>query len=158
MLNVLIIEDDDEKSKKLEEFIHNEYSGSKVAFARSFNAGLRALISGSGRLDIVLLDMSMPSYDVSQQEPSGGTPVPLAGKELLAQMRLRSIRIPAIVVTMFDAFSEGSSRTSLEQLAFELKETLSPPYAGYVYYNSAQEGWMAALKKLINENSGNETK
>ena len=41
MLNVLIIEDDDEKSKKLEEFIHNEYSGAKVAFARSFNAGLR---------------------------------------------------------------------------------------------------------------------
>jgi CheY-like chemotaxis protein len=153
MLNVLIIEDDDEKAKKLEEFIHSEYSGSQVSLAHSFSTGLRALISGANKLDIVLLDMSMPTYDVSQQEPSGGTPVALAGKELLAQMRLRSIQVPAIVVTMFDAFTEGTKRASLDQLAEELKGSLSPPYVGYVYYNTAQEGWMAALKRLINEST-----
>jgi CheY-like chemotaxis protein len=157
MLNVLIIEDDDEKATKLEEFIYIEFPGSQVSFARSFSSGLRELISGANALDIILMDMSMPSYDVSQQEPSGGTPVALAGKELLAQMRLRSIHVPAIVVTMFDAFTEGTKRASLDQLAAELKEGLSPPYAGYVYYNSAQEGWMAALRKLIKENTTRDT-
>jgi DNA-binding LytR/AlgR family response regulator len=152
MLNVLIIEDDEEKARKLEEFIYAEYPESEVSCAKSFSTGLRALIAGANHFDIVLLDMSMPSYDVSPQEPSGGTPVAFAGKELLAQMRLRSIGVPTIVVTMFDSFTEGAKRASLDQLVGELKADFSPPFRGYVYYNAAQEGWIASLKKIIDEN------
>lgn len=152
-MNILIIEDDEDKSKKLEEFISAEFPFAQMQFAKSLNSGLKALIKGKDILNIVLLDMSMPTYDISQQEPTGGAPEGFAGKELLAQMRLRSINVPAIVVTMFDSFGEAPKRVSLEQLIADLKARYSPPFKGFVYYNSTQEGWRSALKQLINESS-----
>lgn len=152
-MNILLIEDDEEKSRKIEEFLAQEFPSPKVTVAKSFSSGLRALIAGSSTLDFVLLDMSMPSYDVSHQEPGGGTPESFAGRELLAQMRLRSINVPTIVVTQFDSFGETSKRVSLEQLDEELSTRYAPPFRGLVYYNSTQEGWRGALKRLIDKNS-----
>jgi len=150
-MNILIIEDDEDKSKKIEEFISTEYPFAQMQIAKSFNSGLKALIAGKDSLDIVLLDMSMTSYDISPQEPSGGAPESFAGRELLAQMQLRSIYVPTIVVTMFDSFGEAPKKVSLAQLIDELKALYSPPFKGLVYYNSAQEGWRSALKQLIDE-------
>ncbi|SEF43396.1 Response regulator receiver domain-containing protein [Nitrosospira multiformis ATCC 25196] len=152
-MNILVIEDDEDKSKKIEEFISLEFPAANVQLAKSLNSGLKALIAGSEVLDIVLVDMSMPTYDISQQEPSGGAPESFAGRELLAQMRLRSINVPTIVVTMFDSFGETPKRVSLEQLIADLKSRYSPPFKGFVYYNSAQEGWRSALKQLIAESN-----
>jgi CheY-like chemotaxis protein len=150
-VNILIIEDDEDKLKILEEFISAEFPSANVQDAKSFSSGLRSLISSRDNLDVVLLDMSMPTYDISQLEPSGGAPEGFAGRELLAQMRLRSINIPTIIVTMFDSFGEVQKRVSLEQLIKELKNNYSPPFIGFVYYNSVQEGWRSALRQLINE-------
>lgn len=151
-MNILLIEDDEDKARKLEEFISVEFLSAHMHLAKSFNSGLKALIAGKDSLDIVLLDMSMSTYDNSPQEPSGGEPENYAGKDLLAQMRLRSINVPTIVVTMFDSFGETQNRVSLEKLMADLKTSFSPTFKGYVYYNSTQEGWRSALKKLIDEN------
>jgi CheY-like chemotaxis protein len=151
-VNILLIEDDEDKLKKLDEFITTEFPSSHIQFAKSFNSGLKTLVAKKNSLDIVLLDMSMPTYDISQNEPSGGEPENYAGKELLAQMRLRSINLPTIVVTMFDSFGEPPMQISLDRLIADLKARYSPPFKGYVYYNSTQEGWKNALKQLIDEN------
>lgn len=151
-MNVLIIEDDDDKLRSLEKFLSKEFPEARVEQAKSLGGGLRALIAGRDTLDIVLLDMSMPTYDISPHEPSGGTPEIFAGRELLAQMRLRAIGVPAIVVTMFDSFGEVHQKPiSLDQLVSELRDHYSPPFKGYVYYSSAQQGWQNPLKQLINE-------
>jgi CheY-like chemotaxis protein len=150
-MKILVIEDDEDKRKKLEEFLLEEYPSTTIQFAKSINSGLKALIQSKNLLDLVLLDMSMPIFDVSQQEPSGGAPENFAGREMLAQMRLRSINVPVIVVTMFDSFGEAPNQKSLEQLIAELKSCYSPPFQGLVYYNLTQEGWRSALKQLIYE-------
>lgn len=149
MKKILIIEDDEGKSKELEDFISSEFPSVKTQLAKSFRSGLKSLITGQD-LDLVLLDMSMPSFDISPSEPGGGTPESFAGRELLAQMRLRSIKIPTIVVTMYDAFGEAPNKLSLEQLVQDLHTHYSPPFIGLVYYNSQQEGWRTALKQVIN--------
>ena len=91
----------------------------------------------------------MPNYDVSADEPSGGTPEPYAGKELLAQMKLRQIDTPAIVVTMFDSFGGEGDRKSLANLMSELKSQYSPPYIETVFYDTRQEGWRSSLSDII---------
>ncbi len=150
MKKILIIEDDEGKSKELEDFISLEFISVEIHVARSFRSGLKSLIVGKD-LDLVLLDMSMPSFDISPNEPSGGAPESFAGRELLAQMRLRSITTPTIVVTMYDAFGEAPNKLSLEQLIQDLHTHYSPPFIGLVYFNSQQEGWRAALKQLISK-------
>jgi hypothetical protein len=64
-------------------------------------------------------------------------------------MKLRGIKTPVIIVTMFDSFSEKNTKTSLDQLAQDLQERFSPPFSGLVYYDSRQEGWRTALKEAV---------
>lgn len=153
-MRYLMIEDDDDKARAIQEFIGKVYPESECALARSLNSGLRALISAQGRVDLVLMDMSMPNYDVTAEEPSGGAPESFAGQELLAQMKLRGIVIPVIVITMFDNFGEARGKVSLEQLADRLRSDYGATYRGYVYYNSAQEGWKSSLRKLVDAVKG----
>lgn len=148
-MQILLIEDDEEKLRQITDFLMSSFTEPKVVVARSFDAGLRKVISDSTTTDVVLLDMSMPSYDISWREPTGGVPESFAGRELLAQMKLRSIRIPTIVVTMFDSFGEKPNKMSLEQLSAQLKQHYSPPFRDLVYYNSRQEGWRSALRESI---------
>lgn len=148
-MNVLLVEDDDEKLDDIYRFLLAEYPSVEVKIARSFASGLRLVMANKSNTDLILMDMSMPSFDISEQEPSGGTPEGFAGRELLAQMKLRSVLIPTIVVTMFDSFGEKSDKKSLEQLTQELKGLYSPPFFDLVYYDSRQEGWRSALRESI---------
>lgn len=148
-MKVLIIEDDQEKSRNLQDFLKLEFKIDEIINAVSLNSGLRALISNQKNVDIVLLDMSMPTYDISVDEPTGGTPESFAGRDLLAQMKLRSIQIPTIIVTQFDSFGSDSNKVSLEILSNELQRDFHPVYQGHVYYNSTQEAWKQNLRNLI---------
>ncbi|WP_434579353.1 response regulator [Pseudomonas sp. Z5-35] len=149
-MKMLIIEDDEDKLKTLADFIDQEFPGYMVETAKSYNSGLRAIIKGNKIYDFILLDMSMPNYDVSPSEPSGGSPESFAGSELLAQMKLRGIQIPTVVVTMFDAFGDNSSKVSLDQLVEKLARQFHPIFKGSVYYNPAEDGWRSSLKIIIN--------
>lgn len=151
MKKMLIIEDDEDKLRILEDFIDTEFPGYNIDTAQSYNSGLKSVIKGSKSYEFMLLDMSMPNYDVTPSEPTGGSPESFAGSELLAQMKLRGINTPTIVVTMFDAFGDNSSKVSLKQLVGKLAEQFSPTFRGSVYYNPAEDGWRASLKTIIND-------
>lgn len=149
-MKILLIEDDEEKMEKILDFINHQYPNSTIEIARSFNAGLRSIIK-SGALDVILLDMSMPNYNATEEDPSGGAPEHFAGREILSQMKLRGINIPTIVVTMFDLFGESNDKISFSQLELQLKKMYAPTFWGMVYYNSGQEGWKNSLGSLINK-------
>lgn len=148
-MHILLIEDDDEKLRRVQAFVEREYGPGEISIARSYGSGLREVIRGKGKIELILMDMSMPSFDVTDSEPSGGTPENFAGRDLLAQMKLRSIFTPTIIVTMFDSFGEKSNKISLTQLTHELKSQYSPPFHDLVYYDSRQEGWQSALKNSM---------
>ncbi|MDO8653177.1 MAG: hypothetical protein Q7R66_13410 [Undibacterium sp.] len=149
-MKILLIEDDEEKTEKILDFIEEKYPSTKVEVARSFNAGLRAIIKASSS-DILLLDMSMPNFNTTDEDPSGGAPEHFAGREILAQMKLRGIQIPTIVITMFDLFGENPDKISFSQLEQQLRTMYAPTFLGMVYYNSGQEGWKNSLGSLINK-------
>lgn len=154
-MRILLIEDDEEKSENIISFIKEELSCAEVETAKSFNAGLRALIRPNVA-DMVLLDMSMPNFNPTLDDPSGGAPEHFAGRDLLAQMKLRGIQVPTVVVTMFDLFGDNPNKMSFGQLENELREDYSPIFYGMVYYNSGQEGWKSSLRGLIEKIQKNE--
>ncbi|MFT4174005.1 MAG: hypothetical protein QM639_15675 [Rhodocyclaceae bacterium] len=150
-MRVLLVEDDEGKARSIADFVRANFSGATVQVVGSSSSALKAIISGASSIDCILLDMSMPNFDNSARDLAAGGAEHFAGRELLAQMKLRRVNVPTIVVTMLDEFGELPTKVSLETLSAELSRHYSPPYCGYVYYNSAQEGWRAALLKLINE-------
>lgn len=150
-MKILLIEDDEEKSRVISDFVRDEFPELELDTARSFNSGLRLAIKGSAHYSCILLDMSMPNFDVTTDDPSGGTPESFAGIDLLAQMKIRRINIPTIVVTMFDKFGDEPNRMSLVELNEKLQDDYMPLFRGLTHYNLAEDGWRASLKKQINE-------
>ena len=109
-------------------------------------SGLRALLKQTP--DLVLLDMNLPTYDITSEE-SGGRLQAFAGREILRQLARRNIFVPVVVVTQFDYLGEGRNRIALGELDQELSARFPSSYAGYVYYQATQDDWMSKLAGLI---------
>ncbi|KQM90219.1 hypothetical protein ASE70_02050 [Sphingomonas sp. Leaf22] len=142
----LIIEDDDLKMDRLRGFLANEAPAVQIEVARSYKSGLLALVGLQPEL--VLLDMTLPSFDI-QPGSDGGRPLNLGGKDLLRQIKRRDMRCCTIVVTGFDTFGSGATPVTLAQLDGELMREFSEIYLGSVYFNAATEDWRHRLRELV---------
>ena len=143
-MNVLLIEDNQYKASQLEKFINEEFPFIILTTKGSYNSGLREIILNN-IYELILLDISMPTYDVRPGE-SGGEPIPLAGKFILKEMFLRDITTNVIVVTMYENFVDG---TQLKILNEQFKQEFDLIYRGYVYFAHGDSSWKETLKKLI---------
>lgn len=143
-MRVLIVEDTEAKMKVIEEYINGVREGWEFTEAKSYSDGIKRIYEGGW--DLVLLDMSLPTYNISHTE-SGGTKKPVAGKELMKRMLSRNIIIPVIIITQFDTF--GDNQISLESLTKEFKRDYTKIWKGTVSYD--KPGWQDNLHKLLCE-------
>lgn len=147
-MKILVIEDHPYKLGQILGFLNETYPETEVVVRNSYNSGLRELILNGGAYQLLLLDISMPNYDISPEE-NGGDFLPFAGKLILKEMYLREIATHAIVVTMHGSFEDG---TKLSELDKSLKVNFSENYRGYVYFSPISTEWKGQLEQLINVN------
>lgn len=141
-MDLLLVEDDEHKRGHLLKFLARTRPQYAVRDAKSYQSGLRAILS---RLpDIVLLDMSVPTFDVSQTD-DGGRPQRLGGREILRQLQARGLRVPCLVITQFDSFGEGKGTVTAEQLDEQMTVEHPGVYLGMVAYDPTSAGWTEAL-------------
>ena len=150
-MKILIVEDDDDKRVQIIKFVCEDISGN-YAEAKSLKTALKTIINES--FDLILLDMTMTTFDVSSGQ-QGGRPQSYAGKELLLQMARRGIRCPVIVVTQFDIFEPNGEKITLEQLDQELYHQFPNIYLGAVHFNVKYDDWRDKIKELIKINKLN---
>ncbi len=143
-MRILIVEDIEAKMKVIEECISGVREDWEFIEAMSYSDGLQKIYLGGW--DLVLMDMSLPTYNISHTE-SGGTKKPVAGKELMARMLSRKIFIPVIIITQFDTF--GDNQLSLESLNKEFEENYTKIWKGTISYD--KPGWQEQLLKLLDE-------
>ena len=147
MVQVLIVEDDHHKLSQLKTFLSDALMAS-VEAARSVASGKHLIRSRT--FDLILLDMSLPSYDIDTHEP-GGTPHLFGGRELLGYIAFRGLETPVIVVTQFEKFNTGSEVVDLARLGATLGNVFGTNFAGIVYFNTASDKWRHDLKQAIEE-------
>lgn len=143
-MNVLIVEDDDDKANDLQRFVVSQYD-CVVLIERSLQSGLRAIMRD--RIDLLLLDMTMRNFDRSLED-DGGRPHHFAGREILRQMMREEIHLPVIIVTHFERFGEEADEVTLTELKEELQVRF-PDYLGTVHYRSNVDEWQQQLSQLI---------
>lgn len=143
-MQILIIEDNHSKLKKIKSFIKKTYDDVSIHDAMSYTAGLRRLYDE--KWDLILLDMSLPIYDMNIQD-SGGDKKSVAGKEIMKRMLHKKIIVPTIVVTQFDTFGENA--ITIEALNEEFKESLAEIWKGTVNYEKSS--WTINLKNIIDK-------
>ncbi len=145
-MNVLIIEDDEFKQRRIAQVVRESYPKVQLELERSVNSGLSRIVTD--RPDLILLDMSLTTFDVGPGEP-GGRPQNFGGIEILRQMERLEINIPVIVITQHERFASGSREVHLSAVQKELKERHEQVFKGLVYYNSAAGGWERNLRAQI---------
>lgn len=145
-MKTLIIEDDPNKISELTDFFSdNKFD---VIVERSYNSGLRRIIAEWESLRLLILDMNIPTFDIGQNE-AGGRRRMYGGKDILWQMSRRKIGVPAILVTMFDFFDDGTKQLTLAQVTKDLEGIPGVTFLGSVFYSPSSDDWKTELNTLI---------
>lgn len=147
MQKILLVEDYEEKANNIKAFLKSEFPQKEVEWRTSYNSAQEEIYENYEQYDLVLLDMSMSTYDLTT-DASGGQPEPSAGQYILEGMFLREIPTPVIVVTMYNVFG----RKELSAFDEELKSKYPQNYKSYVFYSSQKSDWKDNLKKQIKKN------
>ena len=146
-MKILIVEDQKDKSDDITKFFDSFFIDKlEIHVKQSLRSGLKELLTIKD-FDLIVLDMSMPNFDPGPEDPIGGTPESFAGKEFLAQMDLREISTPVVVVTQYATFVKG--QIDLEELDFLFKHEYQNFYYGSVYYSSADKEWQKQLRQIL---------
>lgn len=145
-MRILLIEDDSNKAEQIASFVSLISPNALMVTRRSYQSGLRDAILD--RYDIVLLDMTMPSYEVGPRE-AGGRERRYAGKEILRQLARRGKRLPVIVITQYEQFEENGEIVTLAELIEELRAAYSENFVDAVFYQAANTSWMDRLRDLF---------
>ena len=131
-MRIIFIEDHPLKQAQINKYINERFPETDIINKNSYISGLKELIHNYDNYDLLLLDISMPNYDISSDD-SGGDWMPLAGKKILKEMYLRDIPTKAVVVTMHGSFDDGTRITELDsELKTDLKIPISP--LGHLYF------------------------
>ena len=145
-MNILIIEDNQNKLRQIQELLFSVYSNFNITCKFSYQSGLKELVEGN--YTIAILDMTLPTYDISPSEDGGRLRV-YGGKEILRQIARKNIIVKTIIVTQFDRFGETNNTISLNKLIEELDDEYSDINLGAVYFNSAVNNWKDELISII---------
>jgi len=142
-MKILIVEDDLNKLNNLKKFI-NTYFETKnieiyIEIKHSYQSGLDTILSNY--YDLLLLDMSLPNFDIDDNNDSGD-PLSKAGELILYEMDVMGININTIIVTQHDDF-DGES---LESINDDYKNKFSTFYIDYIFYNAIESDWEDELK------------
>ena len=145
-MRVLLVEDEDPKRRHIEAFLRTASPAVVFTTARSVRSALDSLTES--KPDLVLLDMSLPTFDIGSNE-SGGRPQGFGGSELLRKMELEGVDCPVIVLTGYDAFNKAGEQVGLEELRQELAEDHPDIFLALLQFNSAYGDWQDRLRAIL---------
>lgn len=145
-MKILLVEDDENKRAQVALFLIEHAKHAAIEEARSYNAAIRAL--QVFKPDKVILDMSLPIFDVTAEE-DGFQVDAFGGIEVLRFANRRDIGCEFVVLTQFESLGEGDQMISNKQLGERLAVEFPKLYRGLVYYSPAESSWRDALKSFI---------
>lgn len=147
-MKILIVEDDENKRIQLTQFLSSFAPQEEVQVQRSLQSGVRKIRRET--FDLIILDMTLPQYDLSPDEPSDDTHI-FGGQDFLAQMERFDVGTPVVVFTQFEVFGKPPNELNLADLDLKLKAEYPNIYKGVVYYHSSINSWKQQLKDKLKE-------
>ncbi|MCC5064159.1 response regulator [Xanthomonas campestris] len=143
--DILVVEDDSFKLAMVLDFLRGIAPKARIRTATSY-ASARSEMSNPTR--VVVLDMSLPSYDVRQGEP-GGEAQGLVGLRLLHLMNDFCLDVPTIVLTQYTSHYDGERRVDLGDLRESLKNDFPHLVKGVIYYSSSSDEWRDEMRVVL---------
>jgi len=143
-MKILIVENDPNKSTQVETFLNEEFSSMNICIEtkKSFQSGLEAILSN--KYDFLILDMSLPTFDITESD-DGGETLDRGGDIILQEMEREDVKYKSVILTQYEEFGG----ISLNEIDAALKKEFNEFYLGCIYYNTIQVNWQNELKRII---------
>lgn len=153
-MRILFIEDEIVKQNDILKFLNEELLQKEVEVVHSLMGGMLALSRND--YELVLLDMSLPLYDINGEDEEINEFEAFGGIEILDEIERRELSIKVLVITAFDVIEDDTKKIQLEQLDEQMKQNYSDFYMGCVHYDQSSLEWKSELKKYIQKGDNNE--
>jgi CheY-like chemotaxis protein len=145
---VLLVEDDEFKATDLVRLLLEHLPSPQVTRAASVTSALRAITSD--RFDLIVLDMSLPTFDLSGPG-GGGSPQGQGGVEVLRLANRIRAEAQYIVVTQYPDIEIDGSDVPLEHAADRLSKRFSVCVLACLPYEFDSDDWQHALKLTLSQ-------
>lgn len=146
-IHALLVEDEGPKLAHIRRFMRESFSNVSVSDARSVSKALDAI--EEEMFDLLLLDMSLPTFDVGHGE-HGGRPQGFGGIEILRHIAMEGLALPTIVLTGYEAFpDEAGTLIDLNTLRERMTEEFPETVVAVVHFNSSLDDWRISLRPII---------
>ena len=113
-MEVLFIEDENVKQCSIVSYLKKDLAIKNVSVAQSLMGGILALKNTEFKM--VLLDMSLPLYDVNGEDEDLNEFEAFGGIELLDEIDRKELPVKVLVITAFDVIEDDTKKINLEQL------------------------------------------
>lgn len=150
-MKMLIADDETPKLANIEQLVAREFSSIEIIKARSVRSTIAAILTSQP--NILLLDMSLPTFDIAPGE-DGGRPQGFGGIEVLRHVEFKGVAIPTIVITQYEAFPDNGKHVDLRELSKRLERDHPRSFVACVYYNSMIDDWHTELAEHIRSIAG----
>lgn len=145
-MKLYVVDDEDGKIQGVRDVVRSQFPNCEIEMFRSFQKGLKALLTSPP--DVLVLDMTMPTYEVGPREP-GGRERRYAGREIIRQLSRKKLFVPVIVLTQYEQFEEGGKDVDLNTIRKELAEQYPEFFLDALYYNASDSRWMTELERIL---------
>jgi len=144
-MKFLIIEDDHDKAKSIEDFITSLSLKEGIEFdiKTNYQDGKRALRDS---YDFLILDMTLP-LDAHSVENKVAT----AGIDILEIMKHRNVIKPCVVLTQYDTFGKHQNKVNLSSLTKKVNNEYGEIVKQVLFYDAADGEWCEEMKIIIQE-------
>ncbi|AZI26673.1 hypothetical protein EA772_15470 [Pedobacter sp. G11] len=145
MKKILFVEDDDNKIKEILGYLRTgdvKLPKHVIEVKKSYQTGLNAILEN--QYDLILLDMSMYTFDKTANE-TGGEFMQFAGEDILKEMIWNDIITKTIIVTQYDIIGERT----LTELKESWQQEYAEVYLGTVFYSVDETNWEIDLTNLL---------
>ena len=143
---IILIEDHDYKRTKIIDFLVSHYKNVDILQAKSYTSGKDIL--GEEGVKLLLLDVSLPTYDKTAEE-SGGRFRALGGRELARRAIRLNPNLPIVFITQFKSFKEKDSSYSFDDLTDVLKKDCGECFRGVIFFDGAISSWKESLEEVL---------
>lgn len=145
-MRVLLVEDSHDKRDNIVDVLNQFHIPIAIKIEESVRGAIEQIDSNE-IFDLILLDMSLPLFDITDDIPDGGEAESFGGHEIIEQMSFLKIFTPVIVITHYRAFQGG---TTFEALEIQLKSTYPKIVQGMIYYDHPSNAWKHELTSFLN--------
>ncbi|MFR1310375.1 MAG: response regulator [Gallintestinimicrobium sp.] len=107
-MKVLFVEDENVKQSNIVTYLKDELGVENISVVNSLMGGMLAL--RNGKFDIVLLDMSLPLYDINGEDEELNEFEAFGGIEILDEIDRKELSVKVLVITAFDVIEDDTKK------------------------------------------------